>query len=127
MKNFAYSPLAFPYEFSRIVAEATMYLPPMTRPQDTVFLERSLADVIDIFWSNYISHLSNEAQNAYSIAEDEETGQAMLEWHQVYANFSKEPEAVRLASEVLQEIADKLPSALKSEYDSFTEADAFAE
>lgn len=126
MKTLSYSPLAFPYEFSRIVAEAAMHLPPLTRPQDTAFLEHALADVIDIFWSNYLLHLSTEAQKLYAVAEEDETGEALYRWHEVYANFAKEPEAVHLASEVLAEIAEKLPAALHAEYLDFTEADAFA-
>lgn len=101
-----------------------MNLPPMTRPQDTAFLELALADVIDMFWANYISHLSPEAQSAYSDAEDEETGDALYEWNKVYANFREEPEAEKLGAQVLQEIAEKLPDALREEYEHFTEVDA---
>jgi len=126
MSNTSYAPLAFPQEFSRIVAEAAMHLPALVRPHDTMFLQLALAGIIDIFWSNYISHLSVEAQQSYALAEDEETGQALYEWHQVYANFAKEPEAVRLAAEVLEEIAGKLPAALVTEYQEFTAADSFA-
>lgn len=127
MSHTSYSPLAFPQEFSRIVAEATMHLPALTRPQDVTFLRRTLADVIDIFWSNYISHLSPATQKAYAEAEEDETGEALYKWHEVYANFAKEPEAVRLAAEVLGEIAEKLPAALAAEYKLFTESDSFAE
>jgi hypothetical protein len=124
MINTPYSPSAFPEEFSRILAEAAMQLPAMTRPQDMNFLEIALADVIDIFWSNYIANLSADAKTAYSAAEDEETGTALYEWQKTYANFREDPAAEKLGAQVLADIAEKLPAALKEEYENFSEVDA---
>lgn len=122
----SYTPTALPGEFARLVAEAAMQLPPLTRPQDTAFLRSVTEAVIDIFWSNYITLLPEDVQQAYERAEEEETGMALREWHQAHADFRQDSAAAKRGARVLRDIAIKLPDAMKKEYDTFTALDAVA-
>ena len=121
-----------PPSFGEVVAEATMNLPPMTRPQDTAFLRAMTEVTIDAFWQLFIAKCSPEAITAFHAAEDkaltEENADAipLVEWFEQYANFGVDAGADAKAADVMQELRAKLPAIFQSEYPLFTSEDALA-
>ncbi|MBI3336161.1 hypothetical protein HYZ98_01170 [Candidatus Peregrinibacteria bacterium] len=121
-----------PPSFGEIVAEATMHLPPMTRPQDTAFLRAMTEVTIDGFWQLFIAKCAPEAIAAFHAAEDkafaEETADAvpLVEWFETHANFGIDAAADTKATEVMQELRGKLPVIFENEYPLFTPDDALA-
>lgn len=116
--------------FSELVAEASMQLPPLTRPQDMAFLDRMTEVTIDAFWQNYVAALPEDVQEEFHRvaiqAVEEEEGEALGAWFEQHANFDGDPEAQRIASEVMADLRIKLPGVFQKEYPLFTEDDAVA-
>lgn len=123
MQQTSLSPADFPLSFSRMVAEAAMTLPPLTRPQDSAFLLRMTEVVIDAFWQNYVNHFSPEVRSAFISACNEGPAQ-YLSWMSEYADFKSNRSACDIGSEILEEIAGKLPAIMQHEYPLFTLDDA---
>ncbi len=105
---------------SLIVAEAATELPPLTDADDGKFLRIVLAQLVEVFWENYLFLLPQAAQEEYEMFMEADDVEGMTRWHRTYANFKTDPEAEAKGAKVLEDIALKLPQVMKEQYASFT-------
>lgn len=121
-----------PSSFGEVVAEATMSLPPMTRPEDTAFLRVMTEVTIDAFWQLFIRKCGPEAIQAFYAAEEKALapehpdGLPLVEWFEQHANFGSDATADVRAAEVMQKLRSKLPAIFEREYSLFNPDDALA-
>lgn len=106
-------------QFSDLVAQSAMELPPLTRPEDMEFLRSMLAVAIEAFWVNYLSLQPDHVQEEYAKAQEAETGDALLNWMQKHADFAGNPIARATADKVLSDLRERFPAVMQAEYPSF--------
>ena len=117
-----FSATGFPLNFSQLIAEASMSLPPLTRPEDGDFLRAMAGKAINTFWSEYVDALPQELRADLGVAMEKGENAAVLEWFSQYADFENDAGARQLANLIFDEIALQLPSLIKKEYHSFQQS-----
>jgi hypothetical protein len=119
MNTSMFSPSGFPFTFSEMVADAAMELPEFTKKGDSTFLRESTYLLMVAFWNNYLLLLPEEARDAYEKAVENGSSEDFLTWHKTYANFKEDPAAEERGRNVLQDLATRLPEALKKDYEDY--------
>lgn len=93
-----------------------MELPALTSAKDMQFLREVTATCIDAFWANYLSLQTPESQAEYEDACEKEDTDRIIAWMTAHANFKADANAEAQGAKILEEIAAKLPEAMKADY-----------
>ena len=117
-------PFSLPEGLSRIVAEATASLPPLTKATDEVFLRMFFEETVYAFWRMYIDWLPKEVRDAYVAAFEEPTGDAIIAWHKKHADFYADTAARAKAEMIVVSLAQKLTESLPKAYAQWSPEEA---
>jgi hypothetical protein len=75
-----------------------------------------MESVIDAFWEAYASQLSDLAREKLAEAEEDETGERIVQWLAEFANFERDEGARLLAQDIMADFKEKFPSLIREEY-----------
>lgn len=114
-----FSTTGFPLVFSDMVAKATMLLPPLTNTDDGEFVLAMAGKVMNTFWAEYVGALPYQVQSELLLAIEQKDQDAVLDWYVRFANFPEDENARELATVILDELSEKLPTLMKEEYTNF--------
>lgn len=117
--TYNFSAVGFPQTFSDMVAKASMLLPPLTAADDGDFVSAMAGKAINTFWAEYMGALPHAVQSELLIAIEKKDQDAVLDWYVRFANFPEDETARELATVILDELAEALPSLIKEEYAEF--------
>ncbi|MBT3835149.1 hypothetical protein HOF56_02770 [Candidatus Peribacteria bacterium] len=108
-------------KFSEFLSQAVMLadLPPLTGERDQEFLGDVLEVFIDAFWEAYVNQLDESAQKNLLAADEDETGEKMVEWMKKNADFENDEAAKKLSIEIVEDFATRLPDVISQMHSEF--------
>jgi hypothetical protein len=120
--TYDFSTAGFPQVFSGIVANATMALPSLAENDDGEFLLAMNGKVMEAFWTEYVAALPREIQDELLKPIDAGDADKAFAWFDAYANFAEDEEARQLATVLLDDLREALPSLIVDEYAAYRSA-----
>lgn len=103
----------------RIVAEASMKLPPLVHAYDAEFLHAATTKAIGIFWQKYLEQLQGSARVEWMKAAHEEDFGSLAEWVLSYADFENDPQVSVRADKALEGVKAELLKTIEDDYAAF--------
>lgn len=117
--TYDFTPTGFVLIFSEMIARASMVLPPMAQNDDGEFMLAMAGKAMNAFWTEYVGALPYEIQTELLLALEKKDQDATLNWYVSYANFAEDAESRELATVILDELTESMPSIMKQEYADF--------
>lgn len=106
----------------RIVAEASMELPPLVHASDAEFLRKQTCKAISLFWEQYLSELSPEAKAAWKSASYENEIGSIAEWVLANADLGSNPSIDDRVGRALDFAEKEMKRGIQSDYRLFAAA-----
>ncbi len=103
----------------RIVAEASMKLPPLVHSYDAEFLRTSTTKAIGIFWQRYLDQLEGSARSEWMTMAHQEDFGSIADWVISYADFENDAGVAVRAEKALAEVKTELLKSIEDDYTAF--------